>query len=83
MNERDPLKVQNHTDGVPKLRELGPVCKACQLAKAHKIPFSGHFGPVNGVGDIVHSDVVGPLVPSFPDHFRYLATVQNDHSRYL
>lgn len=59
------------------------VCRACRLEKAHKLPFPGHFRTTSAVGEIVHSDVVGPLEISFPDRFRYVSTFLDDHSRYV
>lgn len=53
------------------------------IRKAHKLPFTGQCKRAAGVGDIFHSDIIGPMVPSSTDGFRYISTFLNDHSRYL
>jgi len=83
INARDLTTVHQHADGVPKLCPMEGVCRACRLGKAHKLPFPGHFRRASAVGDIVHSDIVGPLELSFPDGFRYVSTFLDDHSRYV
>ena len=62
INQRDLAKVYQHVDGVPKLPSSTAVCCTCRLGKAHKLPFPGHFRPAKHVGDLLHSDIVGPLV---------------------
>lgn len=32
-------------------------------------------------GDLVHSDIMGPIVSSFPNEFRYVSTFLDDYSR--
>lgn len=83
INVRDLLEVHKHATGIPKLVKMDDVCRACRMGKAHKLPFPGHFQHADAVGDLVHSDIVGPLVPSFPDNFRYVSTFLDDHSRYV
>lgn len=76
-------KLHEHVDGVPVMNQLGEVCRACRLGKAHKLPFSGHFLHASAIGEIVHSDIVGPLEASYRDYYRYVCTFLDDHSRYL
>lgn len=83
INGRDLMNVHKYADGVPKLAKLEEICRACRLGKAHKLPFSGQFKRTENVGELVHSDIMGKLEPSFPDNFRYIATFLDDHSRYL
>jgi len=83
INVRDLQTVYQHADGVPKLTSSEEVCRACRLGKAHKLPFPGHFRRTSKVGELVHSDIMGKLEPSFPDRFRYVSTFLDDHSRYV
>lgn len=83
INERDLAKVHKHTDGVPPLHNLGNMCRACRLGKAHKLPFPGQFERIDLVAQVVLSDIVVPVQMSFFDRFRYVSTFLNDHSRYL
>jgi len=83
INSKTLVNVHKHADGVPRLRPMEEICRACRLGKAHRLPFPGKFERTSAVGDLVHSDIMGKLEPSFPDMFRYIATFQDDHSRYL
>ena len=83
INAKDLVKLHEHVDDVPELVQMEEVCRACRLGKAHKLPFPGHFRHTKAVGDMVHSDIMGPLQVSYPDGFRYVSTFLDDHSRYL
>lgn len=61
---------------------MGKVCRPCRLRKASKLPVLGKFERATNVGDIVLSDIVNPLLPSFPDRFRYVSGFVDDHSRH-
>ncbi len=82
MNQKDLSRLFKYADGVPQLKPTTDVSRACRMAKAHKLPFKGKFTRATKVGDVIHSDIVGPLEPTFPDRYRYFVTFQDDHSRY-
>lgn len=82
MNAKDLRTIYEHAVDVPKLGAMKEICRACRMGKAHKLPFKGSFHRAEKVGDVVHSDIVGPLEPSFPDGYRYFVTFQDDYSRY-
>lgn len=82
LNIRDLAGVHKYVNGFPDLKDTKDVCRACRLGKAHKLPFSGQFCHADAVGDLVHSDTIGPVAKSFPDGFRYACTFLDDHSRY-
>ena len=86
VNMQDLGRVHAHTDGVPKISASScknDVCRACRLGKAHKLPFKGHFVRATRPGEIVHSDIVGPLPVSYPQRHRYLVTFLDDYSRHV
>ncbi|MBW5416393.1 GAG-pre-integrase domain-containing protein, partial [Pseudomonas sp. MAG002Y] len=82
INMRDLVTMHQHANDVPHLQQSDDVCRACRLGKAHKLPFPGHFNRADAVGDILHSDIVGPLELSFPDKYNYFYTIHDDQSRY-
>ena len=82
INMRDLVTLHRRADDVPHLQQSDDVCRACRLGKAHKLPFQGHFNRADIVGDILHSDIVGPLELSFPDKYKYVSTFLDDRSRY-
>ncbi|KAL0394995.1 UNVERIFIED_CONTAM: Retrovirus-related Pol polyprotein from transposon TNT 1-94 [Sesamum latifolium] len=59
-----------------------PTCESCLKGKMTKKPFVGQSAIANGLLDLVHTDVCGPL--SVPDRggFSYFITFTDDHSRY-
>lgn len=69
INVKDLINVHKFADGVPKLLPIVDVCRACQLGKAHKLQFTGHFCRASAVGQIRHSDIVGKLTMSHPDRY--------------
>ena len=57
------------------------VCKACAEAKITRTPHPSAPRVTNGLLDLIHSDVVGPL-PMSPGASRYFVTFIDDCSRY-
>lgn len=51
--------VHTYLNDVPKSSSPNPVCRACKLRMAHKLPSVGHFDVAQRDVDIVHSDIVG------------------------
>lgn len=82
INMRDLADVHKHADGVPKFGKSTEICRARKLGKAHKLPFLGKFKRATRIGEVVHSDIVGKLTPSFPDGYRYVCTFLDDYSRH-
>ena len=82
LNSGDLTILHKHIDDVPQLTPIKGVCRACRLGKAHKLPFLGHFEDAKALSDVIHSDVVGPIEPSYPDSYRYIATFLDGYTRY-
>lgn len=82
LNLNDLVNVHKYADDVPILKSDMDICRACRLGKAKKLPFIGHFGRADKVAEIVHSDIVGKLEPSYPHNHRYIGTFIDDYSRY-
>lgn len=74
INAMDVLQIHKHADGVPALEQMADICRAYRLRKGHKLPLPSHFQLAAAVRDIMHSDIVGPSEPSFPDDHRYVST---------
>lgn len=83
INESDLPSLHRHVCSILPLTQTNIVCRACWLGKEHKLPSPGRFKRASAVGKIVHSDIMGPTVLSFPDALPYVATFLYDHSRYL
>lgn len=75
--------VHIHADGVPKINHSKAACRACSLGKAHSLPFPGHFSRAENIGEVIHSDIMGPLEYSFPDGYKYVSTFMDECSRFL
>ncbi|KAL0319550.1 UNVERIFIED_CONTAM: hypothetical protein Sradi_5216500 [Sesamum radiatum] len=59
-----------------------PTCESCLKGKMTKKPFVGQSVIANGLLDLVHTDVCGPLSIPAGGGFSYFITFTNDHSRY-
>ncbi|KAL0433528.1 UNVERIFIED_CONTAM: hypothetical protein Slati_2687100 [Sesamum latifolium] len=59
-----------------------PTCESCLKEKMTKKPFVGQSAIANGLLDLVHTDVCGPLSVPARGEFSYFITFTDDHSRY-
>ena len=84
MGYADLLNAKRWTDGIPSDLDSSevPVCGPCRQGKAHALPFAGHFKRATRVGQIVHSDIAGPLPPSYDLAYRYMVTFTDDCARH-
>jgi hypothetical protein len=57
-------------------------CHGCSLGKMHKLPFETSKSITTQVGELIHSDVVGPMQVSSPNGARYYILFKDDFSRY-
>ena len=58
------------------------LCNECILGKQHRHPFHGSIATATRPGDVIHSDVVGPLPPSHSGSC-YLVTFVDEFTRYV
>ncbi|KAL0288030.1 UNVERIFIED_CONTAM: Retrovirus-related Pol polyprotein from transposon TNT 1-94 [Sesamum calycinum] len=59
-----------------------PACESGLKGKMTKKPFVGQSKLANGLLDLIHTDVCGPLNTQARGGFSYLLTFTDDHSRY-
>ncbi|KAL0293564.1 UNVERIFIED_CONTAM: Retrovirus-related Pol polyprotein from transposon TNT 1-94 [Sesamum calycinum] len=59
-----------------------PACVSCLKWKKTKKPFVGQSKLANGLLDLIHTDVYGPLNTQARGGFSYFITFTDDHSRY-
>ncbi|KAL0303304.1 UNVERIFIED_CONTAM: hypothetical protein Sradi_6198500 [Sesamum radiatum] len=59
-----------------------PTCESCLKGKMTKKPFVGQSAIANGLLDLVHTDVCGPLSIPARGGFSYFITFTDDHSQY-
>ncbi|KAL0445102.1 UNVERIFIED_CONTAM: Transposon Ty2-B Gag-Pol polyprotein [Sesamum latifolium] len=59
-----------------------PTCESCLKGKMTKKPFVGQSAIANGLLDLVHTDVCGPLSIPARGGFSYFIIFTDDHSRY-
>ena len=80
----DLVKASEWTDGIPADLAASdmPVCGPCRKGKAHRLPFTGKFERASRVGQTIHSDMAGPLPPSYQWAYRYMATFTDDCARH-
>jgi GAG-pre-integrase domain len=83
INMRDLSQMHKHAVGIPALPQTNDVCHSCRLGESHKLPFISNFSRTSVPGELIHSDIFGPLPISFPDNYRHMRTFLDDYSRYL
>ncbi|KAL0319620.1 UNVERIFIED_CONTAM: hypothetical protein Sradi_5223500 [Sesamum radiatum] len=59
-----------------------PTCESCLKGKMSNKPFVGQSAIANGLLDLVHTNVCGPLSIPARGGFFYFITFTDDHSRY-
>lgn len=58
------------------------VCEACVYGKQHRISFEQRQEKATKCGELIHSDVCGPLPVESLGGSRYFLTLKDDYSRY-
>lgn len=75
----------NHVNGMdlePVKEDQNPYCNGCNLGKMHKLPFSASKRVTTRVGELIHTDVVGPMHIASPNGAKYYVVFKDDYSRY-
>jgi transposase InsO family protein len=57
-------------------------CNACAIGKLSKAPFNPAVPKVRAAGELLHTDVCGPIRPDTAGSSRYFMTVIDDYTRY-
>ena len=57
-------------------------CKSCVMGKQTRDPFQGEFSDATSPGEIIHSDVAGPVLRTFSG-FRYIVSFIDEYSRHV
>ena len=57
-------------------------CESCLLGKLTRLPFKGKGERANGLLDLIHTDVCGPMSVHATGGFVYFITFIDDYSRY-
>jgi hypothetical protein len=57
-------------------------CMDCASGKQIRGPFKGHFNKAEKAGEVIHSDVLGPLPESF-EGFKYIVSFIDEWTRYV
>eukprot|EP00171_Calliarthron_tuberculosum_P022539 IDg22539t1 len=81
LNQGALRSLHKHVENFPVLKgEMDP-CHACLLGKATKKSFKSHFEEAEQPGEVVHSDLAGPL-PISLDGAVYACTFTDQFSRF-
>ena len=67
---------------IPSSNSPDPPCADCVDGKQARRSFPGHFSKPSHPGDVIHSDVVGPL-PRSKSGSRYMVTFIDEFSRWV
>jgi transposase InsO family protein len=58
-------------------------CTACMQGKLTKLPFKDHFQPALKPLQVIHADLVGPILPPSNSGSRYFLTIVDQYSGYI
>jgi transposase InsO family protein len=81
VNEGVLSSLHKHVANFRKVRGTLQSCHSCALGKAKRKCFTSHFTRASVPGEVVHSDVVGPL-PTSTTGAKWLCTFIDQASRY-
>ena len=74
MIRRQQLKIQRKSSA-------NDTCTDCSSGKQIRGPFKGHLDKAESTGEVIHSDVLGPLPQSF-EGFQYIVSFIDEWTRY-
>lgn len=63
--------------------ESKPFCVGCAYGKAHRQPFSAGRQKAGQTGELVYSDLCGPMSCPSPGGAKYFIIFKDDHSGYV
>ena len=66
----------------PNSKQLNECCHGCNVGKMHKLPFTPSQSKTHRVGELIHSDLVGPMQVASPNGTRYYVLFKDDFSLY-
>jgi transposase InsO family protein len=75
---------QDMVRGLPRLEHVEQLCNICVMTKHRQAPFPAKVKyRAEGILDLVHSDICGPITPATPGERRYFLLLVDDASRYM
>ncbi len=80
-NVRTLKSMHKFATGMPKMKGNLKSCHPCHLGKAKRKTFDSHFKGTTGPGEVVHSDVAGPMPTSHYGN-KYFVTFTDQFSRF-
>lgn len=75
---KDFLKTRN----IPFTDDTSELCDGCALGKMHRLPFKPRKNRASSVGEIIHSDVNGPMETTSLGGAKYYVCFKDDFSKY-
>ena len=84
---RDSLKTMIKKElviGIPNIKVEKYTCSACMLGKQVRRSFpQATSHRAEGILDLIHGDLCGPITPQKPSYKRYIFVLIDDYSRYM
>jgi transposase InsO family protein len=78
------LGAKGMVQGMPVVDHLDQFCDGCALGKMHRTPFPRASAyRAQGVLDLVHGDLCGPITPATTSGNKYFLLIVDDFSRYM
>ncbi len=77
-------RLSSMADGIPSIPTEGEAaCISCLKSKGRRHPFPTRNSRMDRVGDLIHTDITGPLPVKSVSGFTYILTFTDDYSRFV
>lgn len=78
------LNKEKMVDGLPPVEHVHQLCTDCVATKLKRKPFPAQAKRrADGLLDLVHGDLCGPITPATPGGKAFFLLLVDDHSRYM
>uniref|UniRef100_A0ABD2WT57 Integrase catalytic domain-containing protein n=1 Tax=Trichogramma kaykai TaxID=54128 RepID=A0ABD2WT57_9HYME len=81
-DKRHVRKILSQQGILTKYKDATSFCDGCVLGKSHRKPFHTRQDRPQKVGELINSDVNGPMSTTSIEGYRYYVVFKDDYSRY-
>lgn len=69
---------------IMKLSVSSEVCEPCMRGKSTRLPFKSQMKPRSRrIGELIYTDITGPITPISKEGYKYFQTVTDDYSHFV
>ena len=80
--DKQHVKAVLQRQGIPSVEDGERFCDGCAQGKMHRLPYRSRVERAAGVGELIHTDVNGPMQTKSIGGNRYFVCFKDDYSRF-